>query len=328
MRLKVCLAAALAVAGCNNAGRDLTLPPLAQGGIGVGFYFDRDGSGTQTNGDTVFVGARVSLLVAGGSDTIRTAVSGINGVAVFDSVPVGTYQVVVDRRALGDSIGVVVGDTGTIVVTAAPGGNVGGAVIRLGYREVTVAEARQLAPGMRVYVRGIVQAPRQVYRDSSTFLASGGATIRLPGSRHRPGRTGNNPGDSVLVLGTTAQLNGQPVITSGLIGTLGTTPAPVPVAIAIAEASNARGGTLDAALVSVVGAVILDTMASGPDLLVRIGLQADTTITADVIIDSIQNAPRTIFVPGRPITVRGVLVPRGDGTWVLKPRGGSDVTIG
>lgn len=328
MRITTCLLVVLAMAGCDNAGRDLVLPPLPQGAIGVGFYFDRDGSGTQTSGDTVFAGARVSLLVAAGTDTIRTAVSGSNGVAVFDSVPVGTYRVVVDRRALGDSVGVVVGDTGTIVVTAAPGGNTGARVIRIGYREVTVAEARQLAAGMRVYVRGIVQAPLQVYRDSSTFLASGGAYIRMPGSQPRPGRTGNNPGDSVLVLGTTAQRDGQPVIVSGLIGSIGVSAAPVPVVVTIAEARTARNGMLDAALVSVVGAVIVDTVASGPDLLVRIGLATDTTVTTDVIIDSIQNAPRTIFRPGLPITVRGVLVPRGNGTWVLKPRGGGDVTIG
>ncbi|MBA2291732.1 MAG: hypothetical protein H0W15_04665 [Gemmatimonadales bacterium] len=328
MRIASCLVIALALAGCDNAGQDLGLPPLPQGAIGVGFYFDRDGSGTQTSGDTVFAGARVSLLAAAGTDTIRTAVSGSNGVAVFDSLPVGTYRVVVDRSALGDSIGVVVGDTGTIQVIAAPGGNAGARVIRLGYREVTIAEARQLAAGMRVYVRGIVQAPLQAYRDSSTFLASGGATIRLPGSRHRPGRTGNNPGDSVLVLGTTAQRDGQPVIASGLIGTLGVSAAPVPIVVTIPEARTARNGTLDAALVSVLGAVIVDTMASGPDLLVRIGLAADTTVTTDVIIDAIQNAPRSIFRPGLPITVRGVLVPRGDGTWVLKPRGGADVTIG
>ena len=201
-------------------------------------------------------------------------------------------------------------------------------IVRLGYREVTVAEARQLAGGMRVYVRGIVQAPLQVYRDSSTFLASGGATIRLPGSRHRPGRAGNNAGDSVLVLGTTGQRDGQPVVLNGLIGTLGVSPPPVPTVVTIPEARTARGGMLDAALVSVTGAVIVDTLASGPDLLVRIGLATDTTITTDVIIDSAQNAPRTIFRPGLPITVRGVLVPRGDGTWVLKPRGGGDVTIG
>lgn len=328
MRLTSCLVLALAVAACDNAGSDLGLPPLPQGAIGVGFYFDRDGSGTQTAGDTVFAGARVSLLVAAGTDTIRSAVSGANGLAVFDSLPVGTYRVVVDRGLLGDSIGVVAGDTGTIVVTAAPGGNVGGRIIRLGYREVTVAEARQLSAGIRVYVRGIVLAPLQAYSDSSTFLGWGGASIRLPGSRHRPGRTGNNPGDSVIVLGTTAQRDGQPVLASGLIGTLGVTPAPVPVAIAIADVRTASGGTLDAALISVVGAVILDTTASGPDLLVRIGLQADTSVTAHVLIDAKQNAPRTIFRPGLAITVRGVLVPRGDGTWVIKPRGGGDVTIG
>ena len=122
MRVTQFIVLILAVASCDNAGRDLILPPLPQGGIGVGFYFDRDGSGTLTNGDTVFAGARVSLLSAGGIDTIRTAVSDSNGIASFDSLTVGSYRVIVDRRALGDSVGVVVGDSAVIVVTAGPGG--------------------------------------------------------------------------------------------------------------------------------------------------------------------------------------------------------------
>ena len=51
------------VAGCDNAGEGLGLPVLPEGTIGVGLYFDRDGSQTQTAGDTVFAGARVSLRI-------------------------------------------------------------------------------------------------------------------------------------------------------------------------------------------------------------------------------------------------------------------------
>lgn len=326
-RILTVLVAAFAVA-CENAGENLGLPDLLQGAIGVGVYLDRDGSLTQSAGDTVFAGARVSLLVAGGTDTIRTATSGADGVAVFNDVPLGSYRVVVDRAALGDSIGVVVGDTGTIRIVAQQPGITATRVVRLGFREVTIGEARAIPAGRRVFVRGIVHSGLQIFRDSSSFMSSNGVSIRITGARHRPGRAFNNPGDSVIVLATTGVRAGQPVLVDGLIATLGVTAAPIPTPITVAEARTAKGGTLDAAFITVVGARIADTVAATPDFLVIIAEVADTSIKTNVLIDAQLNAPRTIFRPGFPITVRGVLVPRGDGTWVIKPRGGTDVTIG
>ena len=316
------------LAACDNAGENLQLPPLPFGTIGVGVYFDADGSGTQTTGDQLFAGARVSLLAAGGIDTIRTAVSGVNGVAQFDSVPVGTYRVVIDRAALGDTVGVAVGDTGTIRITAAQGGSVGSRVVRLGYSEVTIGDARMLPPGRRVYVRGIVHTPMQVFRDSSSFISGSTGSIRITGARHRPGRTGNNAGDSVMVLATTGTRDGQPVLVDGLVGTLAALTAPTPQVISVATSRTADGGALDAAFVTVVGAIIVDTSAAGPDFLVQIRDPNDAAIVGHVMIDAKLAAPHTIFKPGQPITVRGALVPRGDGTWMIKPRGANDVTIG
>ena len=69
------LLATLAVLGCDNAGENLGLPELRQGGIGVAVIFDRDGSGAVNSADTVYVGARVALFVEGGVDTFRTALT-------------------------------------------------------------------------------------------------------------------------------------------------------------------------------------------------------------------------------------------------------------
>jgi len=324
MRAPFLFVALLALGACDNAGRELTLPPVAQGGILVGFYLDRDASGTLTPADTVFAGARVALLAAQGTDTIRTAVSGANGVATFTDVPVGTWRVLVDRAAFGDSIAVVVGDTGTIRLLATTDSIAGARTIRLGYQEVTPAEARSLPAGRRVFVRGRVLAGLQFFSDSSTFLSGGGGTLRVTGATHRPGRAGNNPGDSVAVLGTTGTLLGQPVLLGGLVATLGEGPAPIATAVTLAEARVAVGGTLDAALVQLPEATIVDTASTPQGFDITIASASDT---ARVRIDSKLNINSLAFAPGRLLTTRGILIPNGDGTWLVRPRPVASETI-
>ncbi|MES2304394.1 MAG: hypothetical protein V4558_02765 [Gemmatimonadota bacterium] len=319
---------ALALAGaCSNAGEKLLLPSLPNGAVGVFVYLDRDGSQSYTTADTVFAGARVALLAAGGTDTIRIATSSVQGLATFDTVPLGSYRVAVDRKALGDSIATVVGDSGVIRLVGQPDSVLGSRAVRLAFAEVTIAQARALPVGRRVFIRGRVLSAMQFFRDSSSFIKDATGTIRITGSRHRPGRSGNNLGDSVSVFGTTGTRQGQPVLIDGLFASLGEGPAPVSVPVTVAEANNAKGGTLDAALVSVTSAKINDTLPSLPDFLVRIAEAANPAVRADVILDALINAPSNIFVPGLTISVKGVLVPRGDGTWVLKPRGGGDITL-
>lgn len=320
-------ALATLLAGCSNAGEQLVFPPLPNGGIAVGLYLDRDGSGTFTALDTTFAGVRVALLAAGGVDTITTALSSATGVATFAPVLIGSYRIVVDRAALGDTIRVVVGDTGTIRLLARSDSATASRVVRLGYEEVSVAAARALPAGRRVMVRGLVLSPLQAFRDSTMFLQDGTGALRITSARHRPGRTGNNIGDSVAVLGTTGASLGQPVLLSGLVSSLGQLAAPVPVLVTVAEARTARGGSLDAALVQVTGAKIFDTASVVPDFKVTVSNATDAADRATALFDSVLQAPPAIFVLGRTITVKGVLVPRGDGTWVVKPRNGLDLTI-
>ncbi len=320
-------ALATLLAGCSNAGEQLVFPPLPNGGISVGLYLDRDGSGSFTSPDTTFAGVRVALLAAGGVDTITTALSTANGVALFAPVPIGSYRIVVDRAALGDTIRVVVGDTGTIRILARQDSVTASRVVRLGYEEVTVAAARALPAGRRVMVRGLVLSPLQAFRDSTMFLQDATGTLRITSARHRPGRTGNNLGDSVAVLGTTGASLGQPVLLGGLVSSLGERPAPTPLTVTVTEARTARGGALDAALVQVIGAKISDTASVAPDFRVTFSNAADSLDRAVALFDSLLQAPPAIFGLGRTITVKGVLVPRGDGTWVVKPRNGLDLTI-
>jgi hypothetical protein len=315
------------ITGCSNAGEDLTLPPLRDGGIVVGLYLDRDGNGTFTPLDTVFRGVRVALLAAGGVDTIQVVISDSTGTALFTPLPIGSYRVVVDRAALGDSIGTVVGDSGTIRLLARNDSLGASLLVRLSYDEVTIAEARALPAGRRVMIRGIVLSPLQAFRDASMFLRDGTGTLRITAATHRPGRTGNNFGDSVAVLGTTGTSLGQPVLVGGLVSSLGQGTVVTPTAVSVAELRTARGGLLDAAFVLVTGAKITDTATVASDFRVGFLDAADSASRAAALFDSVLQAPPLLFVEGRSITVRGMLVPRGDGTWWIKPRTGSDVTI-
>jgi hypothetical protein len=311
-----CSALLLALAACDNAGESLATPTLETGGIAVGIYLDRDATGSFTVGDTAFAGARVALLAASGIDTVATAVSDNDGTARFLDVPLGSWRVVLDRAGLGDSIATAVGDTGVIRLTAQRDSIVGSRVVRLAFREVSVAEARALPSGRRVVVRGVVGSALQFFTDASTHLTGSGSWLRIIPSRHRPGRTGNNIGDSVSVLATTASRDGQPTLADGLILTLAERPAPAITPVSVAEIRTARGGALDAALVEVVDGVIADTVAVGDEFLVRIAAGNDT---ARVRLDARLQTTRSAFAPGRLLSARGVLVPR-DGQWELKPR--------
>lgn len=327
-RHAMCAALALTMlAACDNAGKDLTLPGYGAGAIGVFLYLDRDGSGTYTTADTAFNGVRVALLAAGGRDTIRVSTSGGQGLATFDSVPLGTYRVAVDRRALGDSIGTVAGDTAVIRILAGTDSAQSAQIVRVSYVEATIAQVRAMPAGKRVFVRGRVTHPFQLWRDSTAFIKDAGGTLRILGAAHRPGRAGNNLGDSVGVLGTTGTQGGQPVLLKGVVSSLAEGPAPSPIAVSITEARTAKGGTLDAALVKITGAKIYDTLPTLPDFLVRLAEATDSTIRVDVVLDSALSVASTFFKPGLTMTVTGMLLPRGDGTWFLKPRGGGDITL-
>lgn len=307
----------LVTTACDNAGQSLAYPELGTGQIAVGVYLDRDGSQSQTNADSILPGVRIALLTAAGSDTLRIASTQADGVARFTEVPIGSYRIRVDREALPDSLPVVAGDTGILRILGRPDSAGAVRTVRVGYREVTIAEARALAPGQRVFIRGIVLATLQSFRDSSTHIASGPTFIRVIGATHRPGRTGNNLGDSVIVLGTTGSNAGQPILRSGLVGTVTERLAPIPQSISLADAITANNETLDAALVELPIATITDTATVTPDFRVRMAIGTDT-IT--VLLDQLLNVQRGNFIPGRLLTARGVLVPNGDGTWFLKPR--------
>jgi hypothetical protein len=314
-RLLIALTLGLSVA-CDNANEQLALPELSQGTFAIGVILDRDGSQSLTPGDTVYSGARFALFAANGTDTLRRATTDTLGIAMFDSLPIGRYRYALIPSSLGDSLPDREGVEGTFRIIAARDSAVKTATARVGYASLSIAEVRGAPAGRRVFVRGIVSSALQFHSDRAMHI-TGGGNLRITNATHRPGRSGNNVGDSVVVFGTTGSVNGQPVLLDGLVQTLAERPAPVAIEVDVATARSAQDGALDAALVHIVGATVGDTVTVGEEFHVGIAQEADT-IT--MVIDPLLQPNKSSFAPGRVLELRGVLVANGDGTWHIKPR--------
>lgn len=312
----------VAAAACNNAGSDLGLAALPTNAITTQAYLDRDGSHTPTTADTLFSGVRVSLRPAGGGKAIQTITTNINGIARFDGVPLGEYSITVDQASLGDSIVVAAIDSSHIKVEITDTNTI--SIIRLSFPELSIRQARLLPAGKRAFIRGVILAGVQSFRDTTSHIVDSSGQIRLTRVSLRGGLTGNNPGDSVSVLGVASSRAGQPTIDLAVISRFGQRPAPIPLPLATGTAATASGGTLDAGLVIITGALISDTATVAPDFRV-VGSDGSGPIT--VILDGSINFNRANFRPGRTMNVRGVLVPDGTGGWLLKPRDVADAAV-
>jgi len=312
-----------AVAGCGNAGSDLGFEASSTSAVTVLVYLDRDGSHTPTAVlDTVFANARVALLVSGSGDTLLTLNTNAQGTARFENVPVGQYRVAIVPSSIGDSIEIAAVDSSNIRLVAADTNR--SVLVRLSYPEFSIREARALPPGQRVFIRGIVLAGVQSFRDTTSHVADSSGQIRLTRVSLRGGLLGNNPGDSVSVLGITSSRAGQPTLDLALISRFGQRPPPIPLAVSTLNASTASGGILDAGLVQITGAIISDTLTIAPDFRITV---SDGSGNLNIVIDGNLPIPRSVFRPGRSMNVRGVLVPAGFGVWTLKPRDAGDIVL-
>ncbi|PYP41641.1 MAG: hypothetical protein DMD43_05760 [Gemmatimonadetes bacterium] len=170
----------------------------------------------------------------------------------------------------------------------------------------------------------MITAGVQSFRDTTSHMADSSGQIRMTRVQLRGSLTGNNPGDSVSVLGITSTRSGQPTLDLALISTFANRPAPVPFAVSTATAASASGGLLDAALVQITGANIADTATVSPDFVIH---ASDGSGALTIVIDPTLNLPRTVFRPGFSLSPRGVLLPNGAGAWLLKPRNGGDIVL-
>lgn len=309
---------------CSNAGSDLGLTPTATRTVVVRAFIDRDGSGTSTSADTAYTGAKVSLRPAGGGKAVFTATTSALGGVLISPVSVGQYAVTVDSASTGDSLQVGFVDPNPLVLSATPDTGQVGITIRLEYPSASIRQARVSPPGKRLMIRGLILAGVQSFRDTTAYVQDTSGYVRLTRVSLRGGLTGNSPGDSVTIIGSTSSRSGQPTLDLAIITLVGPRPAPVPRFISTRVAATAMGGTLDAALVQVDAAIITDTAAVVPDFRV---VADDGSGVLAVLLDAQGGYNRSLFVPGRRMTVRGVLVPLGAGQWQLKPRSPGDITV-
>lgn len=310
------------LAACDNSGAALGFADENTGTIGVAVYLDRDGSRTLTAADTVYSGARIALLLKGRSDTLRTEPTNTRGLIFFNSLPFGEYRVAVGLASLGDSLEVANIDVTDISISQ--NHDTVGVVIRVAYPELTVRQARAAAPGKRVFIRGVILAGVQTFRDTTSYMADSSGAIRLTEVALRGGLVGNAPGDSVSALGTISSRLGQPVLARALVGKFGSRPPPVALIVNTGTAASASTGALDAGLVQVIAALISDTASVSPDFTVTVN---DGSGPLVITLDA--NVPflRALFLPGKRVNARGVLVPNGIGGWTLKPRDLADISV-
>lgn len=317
------VSASLAAWACGNAGDSLATGVGATNTINAGAFFDRDGSGAFNNPDTVLAGVRINLISPAGARVIQSGLTDANGVVSFHGVEVGRYSIVVDTGAkLGDSLGFTGAAPAEVTIIAqGPPQNIAASY---GFPTSTILAVRGLPVGTRVLVRGGVLAGRVTFADSTAYISDLSGAIRLTAA------TGaiSLPGDSVRVIGTIGTRGGQPVIADaqmfGYFLIAPGDPPPVPDSVSTNVAAHAAGGGLDASLVLVSGATIIDTSTVGSDFVVQVN---DGTGVLDVVFDLAVNPPATPAAPGATLRASGVLVPATGSIWQLKPRETADVTI-
>lgn len=331
LHLCVRVAAAAAIAACDNAGEERVLSISATGVVNAFVYLDANGNRQLNGGEPGLAGVRVGLIARGTADTPFTAQTGVQGNVRFAGVPVGHYTVTVDTGTFGDSIGVTRIDSAGIQV---PPGDSAAFLVTVSYPAVTVAGARALPLGEKVFVEGLVLVTGGVFGDSTIHLRDTTGSIRFTGATFALAQAG----DTARFLGVRAARSGQPVLSNvALVGLFGVgSPTPPSDTVSNAVALTAGGGpafALDAAFVEVPNDTIVDTLTltaapDAGDFRMRV---FDGTDTLVVVLDQPGGSWTTFtaYAPGRVITqLRGLLVPTGSGTWRLKPRSPTDLRCG
>lgn len=318
----VVLCSALAVAACD---REAPFGPLPSGeaSIAVQAYYEYDRVAGFGGADQVAEGLRFQLVLPGSGTPVVEGEADPLGVVLFERVPVGTYDLQVDPDFLADSL--VVTEIDTTRVTVVPDD---GLTFSVGVTPIsgTVAEARAMPAGRRLWVQGIALNGRGASVDQSIHvLGSDSTAVRI----NLPTASSGSEGDSVRVLGRAVSSGATRYLADGLVTLVSEAQRPVvPREVEVAEVSDAAGGTLDALLVVARDAVVADT-ATVPFVGRRVTIRADDEEFVALLLN--QNGFDGEIVPGTPVVaLAGLLVPDSvvAGSWMLVPRGRNDALFG
>ena len=318
-------AATLLVLGCANAGETRLLTIDATGVVRGFVYFDLNGNRLIDAQDDSVQNITVRLLTQGTRDTVASAVSDVHGFFRMGNVPVGRYLMVADTTPLLDTAVVIQQDS--TVTTVAPADSIQ-LNIGISWPHVSVAQARALAPGRRVFIAGIALNSLNNFRDTTVHVQDASAGIRMT----RVLATPVTAGDSIRARGTTARRQVSPTVSQPTLDNVTVfiiTPRFLPTAStrSTALAATASGGTLDAQQVLVLDATISDTTRAGGDFVLTVN---DGSGALEVLLDLVNtsnfgtppgNCPGPCWVPGNTFDIVGIMVPTATaGIWRLKPR--------
>jgi hypothetical protein len=308
---------AVAVAACVSSSDDRVLGIDATGFVGGLVYWDLNGNREFDQADQRLEGVLVTLLVSEAGGAVAGAVSDPAGEFRMRDVPVGRYHVAVDSSTFADTARVVQIDTSVVELSPSDSASV---VVTVSVPIVTVAEARSLPVGESVFVVGIALMRSGDFGDSTVHVSDTSGALRV--TRIRAPIL--FPGDSARFGGTISARDGQPTLDEASPFIILFGPPPEPLAVASATAATADNGQLDADLVEVVDAVVSDTGTVDTDFVITVD---DGTGPLEVILDG--NIPFDLeaVVPDTVVSVTGLLVPSGVGTWALKPRFQLDLEV-
>jgi len=322
------LGLALAIAtgswACTSSS-DVKLLQVDATGVLTGLaYLDNNGNGALDGTDKPYPQLKVALTATRGGAVVQSATTDSTGTFRMTDIPVGTYRLDLDPGTLGDSLRAV-DQAEDLTIRGADTAQVDFGV---SFPVLTFEEIRASAPGRRVFTSGIALNPRPNFSDGVVHLQLDSAWLRTINVARAP----INTGDSLRVLGRTKIDNGQTVlddVTTFTLVSIATIPQAVQKSTAVA--ASADGGRLDAALLRVRSAEILDTATVDGDLTFHVD---DGSGPLLVVLRSFLQLDASAVRPDTVIRARdltGLLTPRVDETgqthWRLLPRGGADVSL-
>ncbi|MGW8267031.1 MAG: hypothetical protein ACWGSQ_11735 [Longimicrobiales bacterium] len=309
--------------GCDTPQPGEVLSVDAVGSVAGQLLFDANGNGGADQADRPLRGWTFNLNQPAGG-TVASGVTDSAGVALFEEVPVGRLVPALSETQLGDTLSPIASTFPTFTLAA---GDEVGVVSVVTLPSYSVADARDLPPEKPVFVEGVALNGFPTSTERNLHLRNGESFIRVLSVDS--GFV--SIGDTVRVRGRTARSQGVPVLDGKAVYRLGSTsPTPTAVTLLTGEAADARGGALDAALVAVFDAEILEVRdernegvrmvvddGSGP---VTIHFRAFLNVDPDAIDPDTDHLLRAT----------GLLVPAQTGggvAWEVQPRTIQEVVV-